>query len=103
MSNELSDALRGIAEEIGGRPEECLLVEAADEIERLRDQLAEDDATIDAFGKVSPQQYEKEIADLRAQLAIARKGLEKIAGLIDSESGEPLDDAIEIAKAALTS
>lgn len=50
-----------------GRREE--FVEAADLIDRLCNDLDEADKTIDAFGKVTPQQYEKEIAALKAELA----------------------------------
>lgn len=47
-------------------------------IAELEAQQAEADATIDAFSKVSPQQYEKEIAGLKAQLKAAREALEAI-------------------------
>ncbi len=40
---------------------------------------------------------------LAAENEALRKALQKISDLIDSETGEPLDDAIEIAKCALTS
>lgn len=43
----------------------------------------------------------KRIADVIASAPALLEALEKIAGLIDSEAGEPLDEAIEIATAAL--
>lgn len=42
------------------------------------------------------------LADTGRELARARKALEKIVDLMDSEAGEPLDEAIQIAQAALT-
>lgn len=39
--------------------------------------------------------------ELVAQINELRKALQKIADLMDSEAGEPLDDAIEIAEKAL--
>ena len=48
-------------------------------IEEIEAHLAEADATIDAFGKVSPEQYRKEIDALKAQLAAARDALKPFA------------------------
>lgn len=43
-----------------------------------------------------------EIEPLRSQLASARAALQKVADLVDSEAGEPLDEAISIANRALS-
>lgn len=42
-----------------------------------------------------------ENARLQSRMGIAMKSLQRIANLIDSEQGEPLDDAIETAEKAL--
>lgn len=75
----------------------------------LRTQLASEQATSEAACKAqraSASKLNAAVSDsesLRAQLATARKALEKIADLVDSEADEPLDDAIRIALAALNS
>ena len=43
------------------------------------------------------------IISQQAEIERLRAALQKIADLVDSEAGEPLDDAIDIAKAALAS
>ena len=47
---------------------DCSVIEAAiDEIERLRSEASDTESQLDAFGRVSPQQYEKEIKRLRQE------------------------------------
>lgn len=68
--------------------------EAASEIEELR-------AALDAFGKVSPQQYEKELAKLRAERDAAKAGLASLVnakalkgvrGIVAGWNGEGRDE-----------
>jgi hypothetical protein len=44
---------------------------------------------------------ERGVRRLQARIEALEAALKKITGLVDSETGEPLDDAIEIARAAL--
>lgn len=115
-----------------------LLIEAADEIDRLRAQLAASSVptvsdlvrkTQPLYNHLSPAEtqildeliealqsadervhYAEGTAELavkhrneaEAQRASARTALQRIAALVESEDGEPLDDAIAIANRALT-
>lgn len=57
-------------------------------------------AQLDHLG-VTIMQIKRERDKLRAENARLKQALQSIANLVDSEAGEPLDDAIEIARAAL--
>ena len=55
------------------------LVQANDRIEALEEALAEGDRTIDAFGKVTPEQYQRELAAKSARIEELEAALRKIA------------------------
>lgn len=91
----MSDLVERAKEMPSSLNDACRTIEVlCDEIDRLRaGEATRDELILTLIG-------ERDI--LRAQFASARKALEQIAGLIDREDGEPLDDAIEIANRALS-